>query len=190
MDFIKRASLLFVLSVLLVKQSTQVNSPDGYCAQYNGKICRKYLNASILIWFNNTLKNEGSEQNEIITTGLWEEMLPSFSKTCRPAAEKLLCLYAFPHCQQDKSYFPLCYEDCIAVRELFCYKEWALIEANKQRGIFYKSKGHFSLPFVRTYHITHRMLIAFVEMVVSIKDILMLLPIRFAMPTMGFKSSA
>jgi len=29
---------------------------------------------------------------------------------------------------------------------LFCYKEWALIEANKQRGIFYKSKGHFSLP--------------------------------------------
>lgn len=146
MDFIKRTSLLFALSVLLVKQSTQVNSPDGYCAQYNGKICRKYLNASILIWFNNTLKNEGSEQNEIITTGLWEEMLPSFSKTCRPAAEKLLCLYAFPHCQQDKSYFPLCYEDCIAVRELFCYKEWALIEANKQRGIFYKSKGHFSLP--------------------------------------------
>lgn len=57
----------------------------------------------------------------------------------------MLCLYAFPHCNQD-TYFPLCYEDCIAVRELFCYKEWALIEANKQRGIFYKSKGHFSLP--------------------------------------------
>lgn len=54
-------------------------------------------------------------------------------------------MYAFPHCHQD-TYFPLCYEDCIAVRELFCYKEWALIEANKQRGIFYKSKGHFSLP--------------------------------------------
>lgn len=57
----------------------------------------------------------------------------------------MLCLYAFPHCYQD-TYLPLCYEDCIAVRELFCYKEWAIIEANKQRGIFYKSKGHFSLP--------------------------------------------
>lgn len=33
------------------------------------------------------MENEGSEQNEIITTGLWDEMLPSFSKTCRSAAE-------------------------------------------------------------------------------------------------------
>jgi hypothetical protein len=41
------------------------------------------------------LKNEGSEQNEIITTGLWEEMLPSFSKTCRPAAEVLILLKSF-----------------------------------------------------------------------------------------------
>lgn len=65
-------------------------SSKGYCAQYNGKICRKYLNASILIWFNNTLENEGSEQSEIITTGLWDEMLPSFSKTCRPAAEVVI----------------------------------------------------------------------------------------------------
>jgi hypothetical protein len=53
-------------------------------------VCRKYLNASILIWFNNTLENEGSEQNEIITTGLWDEMLPTFSKTCKPAAEVLI----------------------------------------------------------------------------------------------------
>lgn len=64
-----------------------ISDSKGYCAQYNGKICRKYLNASILIWFNNTLENEGSEQNEIITSGLWEEMLPSFSKNCRSAAE-------------------------------------------------------------------------------------------------------
>jgi len=74
---------------------TILDSTDGYCAQYNGKICRKYLNASILIWFNNTLKNEGSEQNEIITTGLWEEMLPSFSRTCRPAAEVFFLFKVF-----------------------------------------------------------------------------------------------
>jgi len=69
--------------------------PKGYCAQYNGKICRNYLNASIPLWFNNTSTNEGSEQNEIITSGLWDEMLPSFSKTCRPAAEVLILFKIF-----------------------------------------------------------------------------------------------
>lgn len=41
---------------------------------------------------------------------------------------------------------PLCYEDCIAVQQLFCYKEWALLEDNKSRGIYFKSRGHFQLP--------------------------------------------
>lgn len=41
---------------------------------------------------------------------------------------------------------PICYEECIAVRQLFCYKEWALIEDNKSRGISFKSRGHFKLP--------------------------------------------
>lgn len=69
--------------------------------------------------------------------------------------QKLLCLYAFPHCH-NKTYLPLCYQDCIAVRELFCYKEWALIEVNKQRGISYKSKGHFSLPHCESLpHYSH-----------------------------------
>lgn len=72
-----------------------LGSSEGYCAQYNGKICRTYLNASILIWFNNTLENEGSQQNEFITAGLWDEMLPSFSKTCKPAAEVLKHYFSF-----------------------------------------------------------------------------------------------
>lgn len=37
-------------------------------------------------------------------------------------------------------------EDCIAVQDLFCYNEWAMIEDNKQRGIYFKSRGHFRLP--------------------------------------------
>lgn len=76
-------------------QNFILDIPKGYCAQYNGKICRKYLNASILIWFNNTLENEGSQQNELITTRLWDEMLPSFSKNCRPAAEVLNFILVF-----------------------------------------------------------------------------------------------
>lgn len=67
-----------------------LGTSKGYCAQYNGKICKKYINASILIWFNDTLENAGSEKNEIITTGLFDEMLPSFSKICRPAAEVII----------------------------------------------------------------------------------------------------
>jgi len=34
----------------------------------------------------------------------------------------------------------------VAVREIFCYKDWALLELDKQKGIFLKSRGHFSLP--------------------------------------------
>lgn len=41
---------------------------------------------------------------------------------------------------------PLCYEECVAVKELFCYKEWALIEDKKSNGIYFQSRGHFELP--------------------------------------------
>ena len=41
---------------------------------------------------------------------------------------------------------PLCREDCIAVRDSQCVREWALLEDNRQRGIFFKSRGHFRLP--------------------------------------------
>lgn len=41
---------------------------------------------------------------------------------------------------------PLCREDCIAVRESFCNREWALLEDNRQRGVYFKSRGHFRLP--------------------------------------------
>lgn len=57
----------------------------------------------------------------------------------------MLCLYAFPQCRNSIG-LPLCYEDCMAVRHEFCYNEWALIEDNKERGIFIRSRGHFSLP--------------------------------------------
>ncbi|GIY29754.1 tyrosine-protein kinase transmembrane receptor Ror2 [Caerostris extrusa] len=40
-------------------------------------------------------------------------------------------------------------EGCIASK-IICYNEWALVEDNKQRGIFFKSRGHFRLPDCNT----------------------------------------
>lgn len=54
-------------------------------------------------------------------------------------------MYAYPKCE-SASFLPLCYEDCIAVKEQFCYNDWAHIEDNKVRGIFFESRGHFRLP--------------------------------------------
>jgi receptor tyrosine kinase len=41
---------------------------------------------------------------------------------------------------------PLCYEDCIATQQLYCYNDWVLIEEKKQRGLYLKTRGHFRLP--------------------------------------------
>lgn len=63
--------------------------------------------------------------------------------------QKLLCTYAFPQCGTWNGYnigLPLCYEDCIAVSESLCFTDWSLIELNKQKGRFLKSRGHFRLP--------------------------------------------
>ncbi len=64
--------------------------------------------------------------------------------------QALLCKYAFPDCiLRDGGVavgLPLCAEDCVAVRNHFCFNDWALVEDNKRRGIFVASRGHFRLP--------------------------------------------
>lgn len=44
------------------------------------------------------------------------------------------------------SKLPLCYEDCVATHQQFCYNDWVLIEDKKEKGVFYESRGHFRLP--------------------------------------------
>ncbi|XP_018326020.1 tyrosine-protein kinase transmembrane receptor Ror2 [Agrilus planipennis] len=122
---------------------------DGYCAPYHGRVCSGYLNSTGLFWFKMTKNTTGGWLNEKITMGLWNELITSLKEPCRSAAEKLLCLYAFPECsmQNNKAYgLPLCKEDCIAVRGQFCYNDWALIEDKKAKGIYLTSRGHFELP--------------------------------------------
>nr|XP_012146391.1 PREDICTED: tyrosine-protein kinase transmembrane receptor Ror2 isoform X2 [Megachile rotundata] len=118
---------------------------QGYCAPYRGKICKKYLADIEKVWFNDSNDNPGGWLNERITTNLWEELIQRLVEPCRSAAEKMLCMYAFPRCNNSVG-LPLCYEDCMAVRHQFCFNDWAIIEDNKQRDIYIRSRGHFTLP--------------------------------------------
>ncbi|XP_011299094.1 tyrosine-protein kinase transmembrane receptor Ror2 [Fopius arisanus] len=135
---------VFILNILCTECSQTIES-QGYCAPYNGKICRKYLTGIGKVWFNDTADNPGGFLNEEITTDLWEELISKLKEPCRSAAEKMLCVYAFPMCHKSER-LPLCYEDCQAIRHEFCFNDWALIEDNKQRDIYIRSRGHFRLP--------------------------------------------
>ncbi|CAH1394197.1 unnamed protein product [Nezara viridula] len=141
------AIYFIISSCIFAKGISLVNHNGGNCAPYSGRICKNYLSGSV--WFNTSEANSGSWRNEYITIGLWDEIISTLRNPCKSAAEKLLCAYAFPQCvvkPNSTVALPLCYEDCIAVKDLFCYNDWALIEENKKRGSFLKSKGHFSLP--------------------------------------------
>ncbi|KAK7791522.1 hypothetical protein R5R35_008686 [Gryllus longicercus] len=138
--------LLLLLHALQLLVGAQTGSEKGSCAPYNGKICRKYLSGAGQRYI---VSRDGGVVNEQITAGLWEEMIHGLKEPCRSAAEKLLCIYAFPQCDiRDFEVVPLpiCAEDCIAVKHLFCYNDWAYIEDKKKNGIYFKSRGHFQLP--------------------------------------------
>ncbi|KAK9889022.1 hypothetical protein WA026_004308 [Henosepilachna vigintioctopunctata] len=131
--------IIFVLASIILQSNTEKH--DGYCASYYGKICKKYIDDTKRVYYNTS---EGYK-NEEITTGLWSEMIVTFKEPCRSAAEVFMCAYSFPECNIYTP-LPLCYEDCIAVKNLFCYKEWAIIEEKKSKGVFFQSRGHFRLP--------------------------------------------
>ncbi|XP_071543142.1 tyrosine-protein kinase transmembrane receptor Ror2-like isoform X2 [Panulirus ornatus] len=136
-------------TVSVVHSVSPVRRPLGYCAPYNGRVCRDHLSGEGLVWYNITPADKGGWLNEHITRELWGEMIDNFREPCRTAAEKLLCHYAFPECQLEDGYqvgLPLCHEDCVAVRNLFCVNEWLLIEQNKQENRVFKSRNHFRLP--------------------------------------------
>lgn len=138
-----------VASVAEGKYKTHM--PDSYCAPYAGQVCKKYIKPTTFVYYNLTTDEQGTPVplNELLTQSLWSELISPLLEPCRTAAEILLCNYAFPMCKWGPgapSYKPLCREDCVAVRDLFCFNEWAMVEDNKQRGIHFKSRGHFRLP--------------------------------------------
>ncbi|KAL3199309.1 hypothetical protein MRX96_013964 [Rhipicephalus microplus] len=128
--------------------SASEDVPRGFCSPYTGSACRRFLGTG-LVYYNISQDASPVVLNEQLTQQLWDELISSLLEPCRSAAEVMICHYAFPQCEWRARLAiakPLCREDCVAVRELFCYNEWAMIEDNKQRGIFFKSRGHFRLP--------------------------------------------
>ncbi|XP_003739426.2 tyrosine-protein kinase transmembrane receptor Ror2 [Galendromus occidentalis] len=125
--------------------------PEGFCSAYAGTVCSKYLGkAPHLVYYDIPADLSSVMINEQITAALWDELVRPLQQPCRNAAEVLLCHYAFPKCEWKAGTAwakPLCREDCVAVRESFCYNEWAMIEDNKQRGIHLTNRGHFRLPY-------------------------------------------
>lgn len=56
----------------------------GYCAPYNGKICKDYIRHQV--WYSRE-DPTGGWKNEQITTALWEELIGDLNGLCRIAAE-------------------------------------------------------------------------------------------------------
>ncbi|XP_049324432.1 muscle, skeletal receptor tyrosine-protein kinase isoform X4 [Astyanax mexicanus] len=74
---------------------------------------------------------------ELLARASWSE-LDWASPLCRPAARSLLCHNAFQDCSPSglgPSPKPLCREHCVAVKELYCYKEWRASEERSHRGV-------------------------------------------------------
>lgn len=64
-----------------------------------------------------------------------------------------MCAYAFPRCtirDGRPKMLPLCYEDCEATHQQFCYTDWILLEEKRDRGLPLKTRGHFRLPDCKT----------------------------------------
>lgn len=113
------------------------------CGVYNGTVCRPYVDGHV------TFQNDSTADNEVIVLALMEELIATVSPFCRIPAEKALCHYAFPDCDATLTPprpLPLCREDCRAVRDLFCHREWTDQLTNKAKSVFLKTRGHFRLP--------------------------------------------
>lgn len=64
----------------------------GYCAPYNGKICKNFIRGQV--WYSRE-DPTGGWKNEQIATALWEELITELTGLCRQAAEVLIIIYLF-----------------------------------------------------------------------------------------------
>ncbi|KAM4719708.1 muscle, skeletal receptor tyrosine-protein kinase [Anableps anableps] len=112
----------------------QQQTPDrhrgitGYCSAYRGDVCRTNLQDNSLVFFNSSL-SDPEEMQEYLVQSWWAE-LEGLSGLCSPAARSLLCHSAFPDCNPSggSAPKPVCREHCLAVKELYCHKEWLTLE--------------------------------------------------------------
>ena len=69
------------------QKGDQKKTLEGYCAPYNGQVCKKYLQGRGLVWFNISKDDSGGWVNEQITQSLWNELITKLHEPCRSAAE-------------------------------------------------------------------------------------------------------
>ena len=87
-----------------------IRRPLGYCAPYNGRVCKKHLRGPGLVWYNITATDQGGWLNEHITRELWSEMINNFRELCREAAEVSFVLLCWLRLCQTLSMYKNCNE--------------------------------------------------------------------------------
>uniref|UniRef100_A0A3B3DVC6 receptor protein-tyrosine kinase n=1 Tax=Oryzias melastigma TaxID=30732 RepID=A0A3B3DVC6_ORYME len=107
-------------------------SSSGYCSAYRGDVCRTVLRDDFLVFFNSSL-SDPEDMQEYLVRSWWTE-LEGLGALCSPALLSLLCHSSFPNCNPSglgPSPKPVCREHCLAVKELYCYKEWLVLEGSR-----------------------------------------------------------
>ncbi|XP_073334480.1 muscle, skeletal receptor tyrosine-protein kinase [Pagrus major] len=122
-------------------------SVTGYCSAYRGDVCRNILRDDLLVFFNSSL-SDPEDMQEYLVQSWWTE-LEGLSVLCNPAVRSLLCHSSFPDCNPRGSGpapKPVCREHCLAVKELYCHKEWLVLEGSSsvQPGLFSSVPGSHS----------------------------------------------
>ncbi|XP_019410930.1 PREDICTED: muscle, skeletal receptor tyrosine-protein kinase [Crocodylus porosus] len=119
----------------------------GYCSTYRGEVCSAILVKDALVFFNSSYADPEKTQELLVHTA-WTE-LKTVSSFCHPAAESLLCNYIFQECNPSgvgPAPKPVCREHCLAVKDLYCFKEWLAMEENSQKGIYKPGLMLLTLP--------------------------------------------
>uniref|UniRef100_A0A3P8S350 receptor protein-tyrosine kinase n=1 Tax=Amphiprion percula TaxID=161767 RepID=A0A3P8S350_AMPPE len=111
----------------------------GYCSAYRGDVCRSILQDDSLVFFNSS-HSDPEDMQEYLVQSWWAE-LEGLSGMCSPAVQSLLCHFSFPDCNPSglgPAPKPVCREHCLAVKELYCHKEWLVLEGSSsvQHGLF------------------------------------------------------
>ncbi|EPY85845.1 muscle, skeletal receptor tyrosine-protein kinase isoform 1 [Camelus ferus] len=133
------------ISIAAKPKSKSQRENKGYCAQYSGEVCDAVLAKDALVFFNNSYADP-EEAQELLVHTAWNE-LKAVSPFCQPAAEALLCNHIFQECNPGlvPTPIPICREYCLAVKELFCAKEWLAMEEKAHRGLYRSGMHLFSV---------------------------------------------
>uniref|UniRef100_A0A3P9INC1 receptor protein-tyrosine kinase n=1 Tax=Oryzias latipes TaxID=8090 RepID=A0A3P9INC1_ORYLA len=113
------------------------------------EVCQTVLRDNFLVFFNASL-SDPEDMQEYLVRSWWTE-LEGLSTLCSPALLSLLCHSSFPNCNPSglgPAPKPVCREHCLAVKELYCYKEWLLLEGSQsvQPELFDTVLGSHYLP--------------------------------------------